>query len=205
MAENNMKILSVILAAAIIISIGVLVYVNLPKETEEEINDNEADGNEGTKEEKTVLTLIYNDEITNYTLSELQDFEAYSGSGRYIKQKLLPDTVLIEGPFNYTGVEVSLLLNQFSDLPGEYIINVTASDGWSSNYTSDNVAGIVDIYNESGIVVDNSGATMILAYEENDELISDPEIGPLRIAFVNDGVITSSSIWTKMVEIIEVI
>ena len=50
---------------------------------------------------------------------------------------------------------------------------------------------------------------MILAYKEDGEYYSeiDPEnvIGPLRVAFVDDNVITSSNLLSKMVVSIDVI
>ena len=50
---------------------------------------------------------------------------------------------------------------------------------------------------------------MLLAYKEDgsyySEIDPDNEIGPLRIAYVGNNVITSSNLWSKMVVSIEVI
>jgi hypothetical protein len=50
---------------------------------------------------------------------------------------------------------------------------------------------------------------MILAYKEKDmyysEIDPEGEIGPLRIAFVKDDVITASNIWSKMVVSIDIV
>ena len=69
----------------------------------------------------------------------------------------------------------------------------------------DNIDGNVDIYDEKGNILPNETAVMILAYKENGEYFSDNETGPLRVAFVDNNYITSSSLWSKRVVSIEVI
>jgi hypothetical protein len=130
--------------------------------------------------------------------------DLFEGSGSYIKLGWLPD-VVIDGPFNYSGVEITKLLEKIEDLPDQYNITVTAIDGRESNYSYDEIMGNVDIYNNSGNITSSSGVTMILAYKHDGEYIKDPDEGPLRIAFVDDGLITSSKLWTKLVETIEII
>jgi hypothetical protein len=69
--------------------------------------------------------------------------------------------------------------------------------------------GYVDVYNETGDIISDETAVMILAYKEDgsyySEIDPDNEIGPLRIAFVGDNIITSSSLWSKMVVSIKII
>ena len=206
------KIITLVLALIIVIAAITLVYINIGDTTE----DQEADGTEGSGEgpseadddkpsETTILTVSFGEEIVSYTLLDLEGMESVIGSGSYVKTRLLPDTVLIEGPYNYTGVQFSTILTGFDNLPENYNITITASDGWTSNYTKDQIEGKIDIYDETGVVVSQSGATMILAYKEDGEYITDEEIGPLRVSFIGIDIITASDLWSKMVVSIEVI
>ncbi len=195
--KNSNKILTLVLAVIICISAIVVLYVSLPKnETTDNNTDDTTNGNTDnneTEEPVILLTVIYNDTQNEYTLEDLEKFSAVTGTGRQVKSKLLPDTVLItpalnESAWEFTGVAVSTLLDEFENLPSNYNITITSSDEWITEYTKDNVTGIVNIYNETGIN-GTSGATMILAYKQDDEYISD-EYGPLRIVFVGSDVIT---------------
>ncbi len=207
---DQKKLITITLAILICIAAIVVLYVNLPQADDENTND----GN--TNEEPVVLlTVTCGDEQNEYTLEELESFSSITGTGRYIKSKALKQgTVIIEPGLNelaweFTGVEISTLVNQFENLPDNYNITVTASDDWTSEYTKDNVTGTIDIYNETGKITGTSGATMILVYKEDgsyySEIDPDNEIGPLRIAFVGEDVITLSSLWSKMVVSIEVV
>jgi len=201
--NRNETIITIILAIVISLAAITVMYVSLPNSSDTHKENNT---NGELPAEETILTLIHDDQTLNYTLSDLEGMEAYSGSGSYIKSKLLKQgTVLIQGSFNFTGIKVSTLLNGINDLPSDYNITVTSSDGWTNEFTKDQVNGIVNVYNETGNVTGTSGATMILAYKEDGEYITDEEIGPLRIAFVGEGVVTLSSDWAKMVVSIEVI
>lgn len=200
--DRNQKIITILLAVVILAAVVTLVYINLPsKSSSNQINTSETLGSNET----VLLTVFFGDEQKNYTLSDLEKIEEYEGTGSYIKTKLLPDTVVIEGPYNFTGVKMSTLLDDFNDLPENYNITVTASDGWSKKFTKDNVTGVIDVYNDSGVVVGNSGATMVLAYKENGEYLTNDTGGPLRIVFVGDNVVTASNLWVKMVTSIEIV
>ncbi len=151
-----------------------------------------------TINEPDILELEYADTTKKYSLYELEQLESLTGVGSKIKTKALP-TVIINGPNNYTGVKISTFVNQFSNPPMEYNITTYASDGWQIEYSYNETQGLVDIYNQSGNITATGGVTMILAYMQDSEYISEDD-GPLRIAFVDDGKITSSRIWAKMVE-----
>ena len=66
MTSKTNKIISLVVAIAIIISLVVLIYVNLPKPTE--TTDDEPPAH---KESPTIFTIIYDDEQYNFTLGEL--------------------------------------------------------------------------------------------------------------------------------------
>jgi len=164
----------------------------------------------GQEEEPTVLlTVIFGDYQANYTLEYIETLDSYSGTGGYIKTKLLPDSVVISDIYEYTGVRITTLLEEITNLPDNYNVSVISDDGWTATYTLNETLGYVDVYNETGEILSNETAVMILAYKEDGSYYSeiDPEneIGPLRIAFVGDNVIQSSSLWSKMVVSIEII
>jgi hypothetical protein len=115
----------------------------------------------------------------------------------------LPD-IIIDGPYNFTGVKFSTLISQIDSLPKNYNITVTASDGWTSEFTKDQINGEIELYNETGEKIEEGNATMTLAYIEDNEYINEND-GPLRIAFIGENVITASNLWSKAVEIIEII
>ncbi len=164
----------------------------------------------GQEEEPSVLLIIMFDDFqANYTLEDIETLESYSGTGRNIKTKLLPDSVEISDIHEYTGVRITTLLEKIPNLPDNYNISVISEDGWTATYTMNETLGYVDVYDETGNIISTVAAVMIIAYKEDGSYYSefDPEneIGPLRVAFVGDDVITSSSLWSKMVVSIEII
>jgi hypothetical protein len=113
---------------------------------------------------------------------------------------------MINGPYEYTGVNMTLLLDQFTSLPQNYSIVVKSSDNKTTEYNYSQIHGDVAIYNESsGNISGTGGVTMFLAYKEAGEYITDPTVGPLRIVFVDDELVTASTRWTKMVISIEIV
>jgi len=160
-------------------------------------------------EEAIILTVIYGNHQANYTFENIEATESFTGTGRYIKAKLLPDIVEIGDSHEYTGVRIKTLLEHVPNIPSNYNVSIISKDGWTVTYTIDEVYGDVDIYNEKGEIISNGTANMILAFKEDgkyySEIESGDEIGPLRIAFVGEDVITSSSLWSKMVVSIEII
>ena len=130
------------------------------------------------------------------------DIETTGGSPK--TEKITEIAIYLHDGEKITG-EFTTLINQMEDLPENYNITVTASDGWTTEFTMDQVYGEIDLYNETGDIIEEGIVTMILAYKEDGEYINDLEVGPLRIAFIGEDVITSSSLWSKMVESIEII
>jgi hypothetical protein len=198
--EATNKILTLVFAIVIIIAAITLIYVNLPEEGTKEETDKTNDEVNTTK----VLSFSYKDEQINYTLPDLEDLEEYTASGSYIKTGWLP-TVVINGPYNYTGVRFTTLINQFNNLPDNYNITVESSDEWISTYTYNETQGNVEIYNDTGNITGVGGATMLLAYKEDGEYLTNETDGPLRIVFVGENTITSSKLWAKWVISIEII
>ena len=191
--ESKNKIITVGLVIVIFFAIAVLVYVNLP---EQENEDQET-------ELRGYVNVIYDEQSYNFSLNDLIKMDLIEGTGNYIKLGWLPE-IVIDGPFNYSGVDMTTILGKIEDLPDQYNITVTASDGRESIYSYEEIIGNVDIYNKTGNITGNGGVKMILAFKHDGEYIEDPEEGPLRIAFVDDGSITSSRLWTKLVVSIEI-
>lgn len=193
MISNKKKsniILTFALAVVIIIAVIVIIYVNLPQQE---------DTPPSPSTSEVLLTFIYGEQHINYTLEDLQNMETYTGYGGY--KTRYPS---IKGPYEYTGVNVTTLLSKIDNLPINYTLQVTASDGWVTNYSIDEIYGNVTVYNASGNESGIGGVTMLLAFAENGDLnFSD---GPLRIAFVNDDEpYTDSFLWSKYVVTLEII
>lgn len=144
----------------------------------------------------SILTLTYKDQQKTYTLADLQDFECFLGSGGRIKK-----TGSISGPFDYKGVKISKLAEEFSLLPSAYGLVTIADDGYTSSFTYGETQGNIMVYDTEGNELGIGGVTMILAYEEEGQ--TDFSGGPLRVAWVDDGSITSSNLWSKSIVEIE--
>lgn len=216
--ENSNKIITIILAIIITIAAFTLIYINIAdddssEDEDQDTSDNEDSGDtipdDGTDdsetEEEILLTMTYGEQTLNYSLNTLESFESYTGYGGMIKTGWFPD-IVIEGPFNYTGVTISNLLNEFTNIPENYNITVLSSDGKSNEFNISQINGNVPIYDGTSTEsYDTEGITMILAYKKEGEYLDDEEEGPLRIVFVDDGVFTSSKLWAKYVVSLEII
>jgi len=201
MTSKTNKIISAVVAIAIIISIVVLIYVNLPKQTETTEDDNTP----AQKESPTVLTLIYNDEQQNFTLSQLERLEPYTAKGGYRSQ-----SGFIKGLGNYTGVNITTLVNNLQPVPYKYTLQVFSDDGENASYNYSTIIGNVDIYNPDNASDPNpigkGNMTMVLVYQYEDEWLNESSDGKLKIAFLDEnGSITKSSLWWKKVISIRII
>jgi len=224
--DNNTKIFGAILAVVLIVALGAYVFVYvLPQAdddttvddgTNDEPNTGDDPADDTNTTEEAMLTINFNGSSYNYTLSDLQQLETYTGTGRYQKMRAYPDSVIIqpgfdEEPFNYTGVTLNELFEDaFTGLsePEDYIITAVASDGWTVNYTRAQIHGDVELRTENGTEYTNSTMSVfiVLAYEENGVSIVDTEDGPFRIVFLGDETpITRSDQWAKMVVQLDVI
>ncbi len=137
-----------------------------------------------------VLPYSYSESI-NLVESELRTLPATNGEGGYVKK----DGTII-GPFNFTGVKITYLLDQLEDLPDSYIVTGRSTDGYSVTYSKANLYGEVSGYNATGYPVDVINSTLIVAYDIDGGPITDD--GPLWIVFLNqDGNLTDGNQWIK--------
>jgi hypothetical protein len=200
MEKNQSRFITMALAVLIIVSAFIYIYVTFL--------DNQPTLSIG--DDSPILTLWYDESPWNVTLDELENLESFTGTGRFIKTKLLPDSVVLGDEYEYTGVRMTTLLNEIPTLPSNYTITVTALDDYSIEYIINEINGIVDVYSENGSILSNETAIMVMVYKEDGMYYSeiDPdseEIGPYRIAFVGeDQPITPSGLWTKRVISIEI-
>ena len=144
------------------------------------------------KADEPVLTLTYGDEHLYYTLNDLLAFDSITGNGGRLKV-----TGEVIPPNEYTGVLITTLAQEFTDMSSRYSVTAIASDGYIVNYTSDEIQGEIMVYDMNGTEVGIGGVNMIIATMENGLTNYS---GSLRIAFVNDDEpITMSYLWAKYV------
>jgi len=116
---------------------------------------------------------------------QIKNISAYTASGGYIK--LNGARV---GPDNFTGVNISSLLNAVGGISPNSSLLVGARDGYNLTFTNQQVL--------------NVNVTMMLAYEMNGAAI-DSSIGP-RLVFVGLGLpMTAGHLWTKIVSSLEIV
>lgn len=149
------------------------------------------------QETTTFFTLSFDGTQKEYSLDDLKSFPAITGEGGRLK--VTGDVV---GPYEYTGVSIMRLAEEFSSIPRKFEMVTISDDGYVFKYSYDEIRGNVEVFDEEGNSEGVGDVNMILAYaEDGDPLIHG---GPLRIAFVNeDGAITDAFLWSKYVEEIE--
>jgi len=206
--ENNQnKLITVTLAIIICIAAITVLYVNLPqKDTSEEENNETIDENE---EPETILTMIYNDEQTEYTLEELESMDSITGYGGY--RTSYP---MIKGQATYTGVPLTTLVDLVAGSITNYSLFVVSNESGlieNQTYNYSTIQGNTNIYNSTNASDDapleTSGVTMIICYKKDGEYLEEDSDGKIKIAFVNEDEekITTSNLWWKFVESIEII
>jgi hypothetical protein len=147
--------------------------------------------------EDDILTIKHNDAQKTYTLADLENMNSITGYGGRLNS-----IGKITGPFEYKGVSISTLANEFPSLSKVYTMTSISDDQYTYSYSQDEVQGNVQVYDTEGNKQGIGGVTMILAYEEEE--IKDFPGGPLRIAYIDDTEqLTDSFLWSKHVIEIE--
>ena len=145
------------------------------------------------------VTLVGN-ETRVYNLTEIKEMPSYENGGTFIRT-----TGAIVGSHNYKGVNMTYLMNLVGDINSSQSLKVSASDGYSTTFTHDQVMGNIITYNEKGEPIGwSKPITMMLAYEEDGDLLETIYGGPLRITYVGDEYdgqypITDGHFWIKWV------
>jgi hypothetical protein len=195
------KILGVAVAIALIIAAIVFVYINLPKQTNTPTGNN-TDHNTTTP---SILTVFYGDHQTNYTLTSLTQLPSYTARGGYLTQ-----SGFIKGLGNYTGVNITTLVQTYQPAPPQYAIKVISSDGSNKTFNFSTVLGDVYRYNPDNASDPNpigkGNMTMVLVYQYEGNWLNETNDGKLKIAFLDDqGSITQAFLWWKKVISIRII
>jgi hypothetical protein len=149
------KYISVALVVVIIVSVGIYAYTNFIKK---EPTISETNPLPSSQPEKTLLTITVGSESYNYTFNNLTVLGNITGEGSYINK-----VGKITGPNNYTGVSMSVLFNSIPNLPNNYTFHAIASDGYSRNFSIDEVNGHIPVFNETGAEIGTENLTMIIA------------------------------------------
>jgi hypothetical protein len=151
--------------------------------------------------QETLLTITVGSQTYNYTMDDLTALGTYTGQGSYINKK-----GTITGPYNYTGVTMSALLNSLPSVPANFTLHALASDNYSVNYSISDLNGHVALFNDTGAEMGMGNLIMLIAYEQDGVLLNETTKGPLRIAFVNSSpFLTNSGLWLSSLVRIEVI
>jgi hypothetical protein len=211
MAKNTKenRIMTIALTAILIVAGIAVVYVSMTSDEDKNVDDGEKttpDQNQTVNTSQILLSVKYGNDYSNYSLENIENLTEITGPVKYLKMRALPTTVIVDGPYNYTGVSMVDLLDDAFVLPDSYNVTVTASDGWETDYSYDEVQGNVMSYNEStgnesGIVQ----GTMLLAFKEDGAYLNESTGGPLKIVFTGDNYIFSSRTTSKYVVEIDII
>jgi DMSO/TMAO reductase YedYZ molybdopterin-dependent catalytic subunit len=152
-----------------------------------------------------VLTVNVGDSSTNYTLDDLTSLPNITGTAGFVKTGTNP--YVIVDPSNWTGIPLVHLLSLTGSLPMNYSLQVLSSDGYITYFTMAEVQGSVEAYNSSTAeLIGPKNFTMVLAYIQNGELLTNETGGPLRLVLFPDGnYISAGHSWPKYVREITVI
>jgi hypothetical protein len=199
MTKTN-KILSGAVVIAVLLSVIVLAYVNLPKQTGSSSQNN---NNHNTT--SSIFTLMYGDKQTNFTITDLTQLELYTAKGGYRTR-----AGVIKGIGNYTGINITTLVSTFHPAPLQYSIIVLSDDGTNLTYNFSTILGNVDIYNPNNASdstpIGEGGVIMVLVYQYEGNALNESKDGKLKIAFLNEqGSITAAYLWMYKVNSIKII
>jgi hypothetical protein len=204
--SSRNTLLTIALIIIIILSIIIVVYTTFTTPTNEDTHDNIDQQTETppTKEAPPVLTIRHQDDAIVYTQAQLKNMPSIRGYGGY--RTSFP---IIKGQGNYTGIPITYLLKPMTQNLTTYIITIYAEDGYTTNYTYEEIQGNILLYdwtnasNAEPIAI--GGVTMILAYQFEDQPLDVEIDGRFKIAFINGtDTVTSSKYWAKFVTEIEI-
>ena len=152
-----------------------------------------------------VLTVNVSDSSTNYTIDDLTKMPNITGCTGFVKTGTSP--AVIVSPSNWTGIPLVYLLALTGSLPMNYSLQVLSSDGYTSYFTMTEVQGTIEAYNSSTAEpIGPRNFTMVLAYMQNGELLTNETGGPLRLVLFPDGdYLSAGHSWPKFVQEITVI
>jgi hypothetical protein len=158
-------------------------------------------GDGGDNQGNILLTVRFGTQSYNFTQDDLTELPTMTGQGSYKK-----NSGAITGPYTYTGVSISTLLDSITSLPTTYTFRAQAHDGYALSYSMEEMNGHVMVYNDTGVEIGTGNLTMMIAYKQNNTYMNENSNGPLRIVFVDtEPKITSSGLWLSSLTEIEII
>ena len=152
-----------------------------------------------------VLTVNVGDSSTNYTLDDLTSLPSVTGNTGFVKTGTYPP--VIGNPTNWTGVPVLHLLSLVDNLPANHSLQILSADGYMTYFNMTEVQGSVEAYNSTtGESIGPRDFTMVLAYKQNGEFLTNETGGPLRLALIPEGdYVSAGHSWPKLVRKITII
>ena len=147
------------------------------------------------------LTVANGSTIKTYSLADLQALTQVTGKGG---KKGKGGTVT--GPDSYQGVALTDLLNAVGGITAGQSVKTTASDGYSTTLTYNQVNGSVNTYDSAGNPVTPTIKPVIaVVYSINGALL-DSSDGPFEIGILSaQGLISDANMWAKTIKEIDIV
>jgi len=150
-----------------------------------------------------VLTVSKGEQSVSYTMTALKALPSITGEAGQMSS-----TGTISGPFNYTGVTLSQLLEAVGGITDENAVRVTAKDGYAMTLSyrqlTEGNFTIIDSSTGKETTAEQTPVVFV-AYEEAGQPIGE-ERGPLRLGIMTSGnQVTEGHWWVKWTQKIEVI
>lgn len=212
--KNTNKILTIGLVLILAIAAIVVIYVNLPQEKSETDNQTGGESSDDTSDNdtekpNTTLVVTYNNTEYEYNFEELENLQSTTGTARTLKSRpfFKSNSIIIEPPMNetanqYTGVEISKIIENVQNLPETYNVTLYAPDDYNTTFNNSELKGNTITYNETGNETQVE-VSVILAYKQNGEYLPEDD-GPLMVAIIGEEPISLSNSWVKSVVSIDI-
>ena len=151
------------------------------------------------RREKEQLTFSYSNDSHLYSLTQILRFPNVTESGGMIFQnKSISETI------QYTGVNLSLLVQLINRSGLVRSVEVHSSSGDWININSTQLEGNIPLYNSSGTIVDTDNqATFLLAFYQNFEPFYNRSFSLVVVS--SDSLISDSVFWLTNLEEIKFI
>jgi len=147
------------------------------------------------------LTLSYDGNEKNLTLSDLENLPSFAGNGYLIS------TVGIRyGPLMGRGVPLTEVVKIMNGINESSRLYFYGSDGYLWVLDYDQIHGKEFItFDENLTELKDQNITPVLMYEQDGKQITEEDGGPVRLALLTEknGIITEGSGWVKWISRIE--
>jgi hypothetical protein len=113
----------------------------------------------------------------------------------------------ITGPFSYQGVALTTLLNAVGGITPGQTVKTTATDGYTSTLTYDQIInGVLNTYDTTGKpVTPTTKPVLAVVYSSNGTLL-DNTVGPFEIGLLsNENLISDGQLWAKLLKQIDIV